>query len=122
MFVAIALQCSAIVLLTLIVGVLGDWPSARSVALGGGTAIIPNSLFALRLAVQRGRSADSYPAVFLLGEFAKIGLTVALLAAVIKYAGDLRWLWLMIGLIVALQVPLFAAFLPGTRHKRGPLE
>ncbi|MFT4103053.1 MAG: ATP synthase subunit I [Burkholderiaceae bacterium] len=122
MFIAIALQCSAICLLALVVGGWIDWPSARSVVLGGGAAIIPNSLFAMRLAVQRGRAPESYPVVFILGEFVKIGLTIALLAAVMRYAGDLRWLWLMIGLIVALQIPLFAAFLPGTRRSRDPLE
>ena len=122
MFIAIALQCSAILLLALVVGGWVDWPSARSVVLGGGAAIIPNGLFAMRLAVQRGRTPESYPVIFILGEFVKIGLTIALLAAIIRYAGDVRWLWLMIVLIVALQVPLFAAFLPGTRNKRSPLS
>ena len=76
--------------------------------LGGSAAIIPNSLFALRLALHRGRSPESYPVVFFLGQFAKIGLTAALLAGFHKWLGPLQWLPLLLGLIVALQAPLFA--------------
>jgi hypothetical protein len=46
--------------------------------------------------------------VFFLGQFAKIGLTVALLAAIHKWLGPLQWLPLLLGLIVALKAPLFA--------------
>ena len=76
--------------------------------LGGAAAIIPNGLFALRLAANRGRTAESYPVVFFLGEFAKIGLTVALIALIVKSFESLNWLAMLIGLIAALQVPLIA--------------
>jgi len=46
--------------------------------------------------------------VFFLGTFVKIGLTLGLLAWVIKTEPDIRWLPLLIGLIVALKAPLFA--------------
>jgi ATP synthase protein I len=62
----------------------------------------------MRLSLHRGRSAESYPVVFFLGQFAKIGLTVGLLGAVIKWAGPVEWLPLLLGLIVALKAPLFA--------------
>ena len=82
--------------------------SARFLLLGGAVAIVPNALFALRLALHRKRTPESYPVVFFLGEFAKIGLTVGLLAWIVKSVPDIRWLPLLIGLIVALKAPLFA--------------
>ena len=70
--------------------------------------MIPNGLFALRLALHRRRRPESYPTVFFLGEFVKIGMTVLLLATVVRMVPDVRWLPLLIGFIVALKVPLFA--------------
>ncbi len=108
MFAAVGLQVASIALLGLVTwGVFGS-SSAWFLVLGGAAAIIPNSLFALRLAMHRGRPAESYPVVFFLGEFAKIGLTIALLAGILRWQADIRWLPLTIGLIVALKAPLFA--------------
>ena len=42
------------------------------------------------------------------GEFGKIGLTAALLALIAKSVESISWLPLLIGLIAALQAPLFA--------------
>jgi ATP synthase protein I len=108
MFIAVGLQVATVVVLALVSGAVFDWTSARYLALGGAAAIIPNGLFALRLASHRGKRAESYPAVFFLGEFAKIGLTVALVVWVARSSESVRWLPLLIGLIAALQVPLFA--------------
>lgn len=105
---AVVLQLASVLVLALGAGILAGWSSALYVVLGGAAAIIPNSLFALRLASHRGRSAESYPVVFFLGEFAKIGLTVALLAAINKWLGPVEWLPLLLGLIVALKAPLLA--------------
>jgi ATP synthase protein I len=108
MFIAVGLQVATVALLALGAGFWVDWTSAKFLALGGAAAIIPNGLFALRLASHRGKSAESYPAVFFLGEFAKIGLTAALIALVARSFESVRWLALLIGLIVALKAPLFA--------------
>ena len=105
---AVLLQISSVLVLALGAALLSGWTSAWNVVLGGAAAIIPNSLFALRLAFHRGRSPESYPVVFFLGQFAKIGLTVALLAAIHRWLGPLQWLPLLLGLIVALKEPLFA--------------
>ena len=105
---AVLLQISSVLVLALGAALVSGWPSAWNVVLGGAAAIIPNSLFALRLAFHRGRSPESYPVVFFLGQFAKIGLTVALLAAIHRWLGPLQWLPLLLGLIVALKAPLFA--------------
>jgi len=119
MLMAVILQMTSVLVLALGAGLVADWSSARFVVLGGAAAIIPNSLFALRLASHRGRSAESYPVVFFLGEFAKIGLTVGLLAAINKWLGPVEWLPLLLGLIVALKAPLFAVWF-GRAHPEPP--
>jgi ATP synthase protein I len=90
------------------------------VVLGGAVAIIPNGLFALRLATHRRKAPESYPVVFFLGEFAKIGLTIALLVWVARSVESVRWLPLLIGLIVALKAPLFAMLLARDRPDPEP--
>ena len=128
MLMAVLLQIASVLMLALGAALVSGWSSASYVVLGGAAAIIPNSLFALRLAFHRGRSAESYPVVFFLGQFAKIGLTVGLLAAMHKWLGPLQWLPLLLGLIVALKAPLFAllyvrsqpdAELPVVRNETG---
>jgi ATP synthase protein I len=105
---AVMLQVASVLALALGAGLVAGWSSAVSVVLGGAAATIPNGLFALRLAFHRGRPAESYPVVFFLGQFAKIGLTVGLLAAIHKWLEPVQWLPLLLGLIVALKAPLFA--------------
>ncbi|MEY3664554.1 MAG: hypothetical protein RLZZ153_736 [Pseudomonadota bacterium] len=106
MFAAVGSQVAAVAVLAMLAGVVFDWNSARDLALGGFTAIVPNGLFALRLAMHRNRAPESYPVVFFLGEFMKIGLTAGLLALVVRNVADLQWLALLVGLIVALKAPL----------------
>lgn len=110
MLVAVGLQVAVVAVLACIAGLAFDWSSAGYLALGGLAAIIPNGLFALRLALHRGRSPESYPVVFFLGEFLKIGLTVALLALIVRTFEALDWLPMLIGLIAGLKAPLFAPF------------
>ena len=127
MFIAVGMQVAAVLGLALVAGFLFDWSSAGFLVLGGVAAIIPNGLFALRLASHRGKPAESYPAVFFLGEFGKIGLTAALLALIAQSIESISWLPLLIGLIVALQAPLFALMVvrdtespQGVDQVRGP--
>jgi len=108
MFAAVGLQVASVLLFGLVAAGVSDWTSAKFFVLGGAAAVIPNALFALRLAVHRGRAPESYPVVFFLGEFAKIGLTLGLLAWIVHWQTDVRWLPLILGLIVALKAPLFA--------------
>ena len=120
MLAAIGLQIAAVAVLALVAGLATGMDSARFLLLGGAVAIVPNALFALRLALHRKRSPESYPVVFFLGEFAKIGLTVGLLAWIVKSVPDIRWLPLLIGLIVALKAPLFAlAFVRSLPEAKG---
>ena len=108
MLTAIVLQCVAVILGSLVAWVAGDGTTAWFFLLGGAAATIPNGLFALRLAIHRNRPPASYPAVFFIGEFVKIGMTIALLGLIVKGSDHVRALPLLLGLIVALQMPLFA--------------
>lgn len=108
MFLAVGLQLVTVAVLALVAGLVTDWNSARYVVLGGAAATVPNGLFALRLALHRGRPPESYPVVFFLGYFLKIGLTLGLFGLIIRYGEDVRWGALLTGFIAALQVTLFA--------------
>ncbi|HOA94699.1 MAG TPA: ATP synthase subunit I [Quisquiliibacterium sp.] len=123
MFAAIGLQVASIILFGLLTAGIFDMTSAKFFVLGGAAAMIPNALFALRLALHRGKSPESYPVVFFLGEFAKIGMTVGLLAWIVHWQQEVRWLALILGLIVALKAPLFALLvardLPRDVHAEG---
>ncbi len=109
--VAILLQIGLVVILALGAWLTAGMTSAIYAVLGGAAAIIPNGLFAARLALHKGKSSESYPVIFFLGFFLKIGLTMALLAVVVKYLGPVDWLPFLLGLIVALKAPLFALWL-----------
>jgi ATP synthase protein I len=115
MFVAVGLQVLASLVFGLVALALFGYTSALSLGLGGAAAFIPNALFALRLTMHTGKSPESYPVVFFLGEFAKIALTIALLVAVVKSYDELHWPSLLVGLIVSLKAPLFALWLTGNR-------
>ena len=108
MLAAVGLQIAAVTVLASLAGVWAGWESARFVMLGGAAAIIPNALFALRLTLHRKRAPESYPVVFFLWQFVKIGLTIVLLFGIVQTQANIRWLALLLGLIVALQAPLFA--------------
>lgn len=108
MFTAVGFQVAATLLLALVAVVVSDWTSAWHFVLGGLAAIVPNALFALRLTLQRGRSPESYPVIFFLGEVVKIGLTLGLVAWIVSAVPEIRWLPMILGLIVALKAPLFA--------------
>lgn len=88
-----------------------DSAFAMSVLVGGAAAAIPNGLFALRLAAHKNRSAESYPVVFFLSEFAKIGLTIAALAVAYKWLPNVSGAGLLLGFVVALKAPMFVFFL-----------
>jgi ATP synthase protein I len=119
MVVALGLQIIVVAALALFTGAVWGWGYAASLAFGGGAVIVPNALFAARLAFQRGRPPESYLVVFFAGEFVKIGLTVALLVWAAKFMPQLRWAPLVAGLIAAVQAPLFV---PLIGRRRGPRQ
>jgi ATP synthase protein I len=121
MFAAVGLQFFSVALGGLLAGLVFDWTSAKFFVLGGAAAAIPNALFALRLAINKGETPESYPVVFFLGEFAKIGATLGLLAWFVHLHEQVSWLALILGLIVALKAPLFALLIArdAPRHWSG---
>ena len=113
MFSAVLSQLLVSAALCLVTPLWQGWESASFVALGAVVVIIPNALFALRLALHQGRAPESYPVVFFLGEFMKIGLIVAGLGLIVKYVPGAHWLPLLIGMIVALKAPFLSVYLAG---------
>jgi ATP synthase protein I len=111
MFAAVLSQLLVSAGLCVIAWVWRGGETASYVALGAGVVIVPNAVFAFRLSLHKGRAPESYPVVFFLGEFLKIGLMVAGLGLVVKYLPGADWLALLIGLIVALKAPLVAVFM-----------
>ena len=105
MFKAVGLQVVVVAVLALVAGRVWGANVALSLVFGGAAAIVPNALFAVRLAMNRGRSSESYPVVFFLGEIVKIGLTVALLVWAATSLPQLQWPPLLAGLIAALKAP-----------------
>lgn len=75
--------------------------------LGGLCYSLPNTLFALRLHLATkkpgGASSASLAATFFVGEFLKIVITVALLAAVVWLYHDLNWPAFLVGFVVVLK-------------------
>lgn len=111
MFQAVLLQVGATLIAAAIAGVVAGSQSAVSAALGGAAYFLPNLLFALLLRALALKGAVSRASAFLIGELVKIGLAIALLAAIHFMYSDVSWPALLCGLIVALQMNLFALLL-----------
>jgi len=105
-FVAVGFQVTAVLICALGAWIISGMVDARFVLFGGASAVIPNGLFALRLALHRGRPPESYPVVFFIGELLKVLLSVALLGLVVIGQAQVQWLAVLIGWIVALKAPL----------------
>ena len=105
----VSLQLIATVIAGLVAALLGGWPAMFSAMLGGFCAVVPNGLFALRLFASAKRGAAN-PRSFMIGEFIKIALTLALLGAIAWLYRDLNWLALICGFIVALKSYIILLF------------
>lgn len=97
---------AVILILALAAGLGWGVAHAGHLLLGGFAILLPNALFALRLHLHRDRRAESYPVVFFVGEFTKIGLAVGLLGLTIRYVPDLQWGAWLVGVIATLKAPL----------------
>jgi ATP synthase protein I len=118
MFMAVGLQTLAVFVGILIAALVGGSHAAWSLFLGGAAGVVPNALFAFRLSRHKGRSPESYPVVFFLGEFTKIGLTIFAFGLILKFAPDASWLAVMIGFVVGLKAQIFALWFDGDRTDR----
>jgi|GEM_PF-2486549 len=70
--------------------------------------VVPNFLFALHLTLTSRRRGAS-PVNFLVGEFAKLILTVVLLFLLVRIYAGLHWPSMLTGLVLATQA-MFLAF------------
>lgn len=77
--------------------------AAISALLGGAACLLPNGLFALRLALASRRPGGANPMVFFVGEFVKLVATVLLLALIASTYKDLNWLAMLVSIIAVLN-------------------
>ncbi len=103
MFRVVLLQGIAALSVTLVAWALGGTAAAWSALAGGAACVVPNGLFALRLAAAARRPQGTSAATFFVGEFLKVASTVALLALVAWAYQDLVWLAMIAAVIVTLK-------------------
>ncbi len=108
MFRIVGLQILATAVVALAALPLGGSAAALSALLGGAACFVPNAMFALRLAIAGRRPQRASAATFFVGEFVKVGSTVALLALIAWSYRDVVWLALIIAVIAALKSYLIA--------------
>jgi ATP synthase protein I len=103
MLKSVVLQAIVSLGVALIALALGGLDAGLSALLGGLVCVVPNALFAFRLTWQMRRTGHADAASFLIGEFVKLGLSIALLFAIGMHFRHLNWLALLVGLIAALK-------------------
>lgn len=81
---------------------------AISAAVAGAACVVPNALFAWRLASVARRMGTPPVSAFFVGELIKVASIVGLLALAMAVYQDLHWGGLFIGLILTLKANLFA--------------
>ena len=74
-----------------------------SAVLGAAAVLIPNGLFALRLALSSRRPEGASVATFFVGEFVKVVSILALLALVVGTYKELVWPAMLIAIVVAMK-------------------
>jgi ATP synthase protein I len=99
----IAIQITATTAVALLAGLWSGVDAFSSALLGGLCCVVPNGLFAMYLQHRTKKLDSMAPPIFFIGEFAKITLTVALLAAVAFLYQELNWLAMLLAFIVALK-------------------
>lgn len=99
----VVLQFCATFILAIIAALISGQTAGISALLGGFCCAFPNALFALRLFAGTQRPGGANPFTFFTGEFLKILVTIALLAAVVKFYHDVHWLAFLAGFVVVLK-------------------
>lgn len=108
MFRVIGLQVFATAIVAAAAWGIGGPAAAASALLGGAACFVPNGLFALRLAASARRPQGADAATFFVGEFVKVGSTVALLALVAWAWKDVVWPAMVAAIVVSLKSYLIA--------------
>jgi ATP synthase protein I len=110
MFRVVGLQVLATAVVAFVAWLVAGTAAAVSALLGGAACFVPNGLFALRLAVSARRPGGTDVVTFFVGEFLKIGSTIAAVALVAWVWQDVVWLAMIIAIIAALKSYLIALF------------
>jgi len=106
----VLIQLATTLFAAVVAGLVAGQHAFVSALLGGLCCVVPNSVFALRLYVGSKKPGTLSPMSFFFGEFTKIALTIALLAAVVVGYRDLNWLALLAAFIVALKSYIILLF------------
>jgi ATP synthase protein I len=99
----VALQFVAALIIALLAFLLGGLDAGVSALFGGLCCAIPNGLFAVRLYVGTLKPGGANPMTFFFGEFTKIILTIALMAAVVYLYHNVNWLAFLVAFILVLK-------------------
>jgi len=110
MYRLILLQAIAAVIVALLAWAVGGAAAGWSALAGGAACVVPNGLFALRLAAAARQPQGGSAATFFVGEFVKVASTVALLALLIWAYRDLVWLAMIVAVVVTLKSYFIALF------------
>ena len=105
---AIALQWAVILALAAVAWLWKGNVGAVSLFLGGASVALPNSVLAAWLTIRVQRFGGAGIAALLGGELFKLGMTIALLVAVVRGNPGISWLALIIGLVAALKAQWLA--------------
>lgn len=99
----VLLQLATAFIVALVALFLSGFSSAVSALFGGLCCALPNAVFALRLNIDAKKAGGANPMTFFFGEFTKIALTIALIAAVGTLYHDVNWLAFLVAFIVVLK-------------------
>jgi len=113
----IGLQVVATALVAALSWIVSGRAAAVSAVLGGAACFVPNALFALRLSWAARTPGRSGPMTFLVGEFVKLGLTIALLVGMARGVPHLVWPAAIVAIIVCLKSYLLVFWLDQHRYK-----
>lgn len=110
MFRVIKLQLIGVAAIGLLLAVTTGHPALLSYTIGAFACLVPNALFALRISAAIARPDGAGPATFVMGELIKIGATLAILLAAVKYVDTMVWWALILGMVVALKSYVLSFF------------
>lgn len=99
----VMLQFSVAFLIAIVAALVSGKAAGLSALFGGLCCALPNALFALSLYSGTKKSGSATPTTFFVGEFLKLLTTIALLAAVVLFYHDIRWLAFLGSFVVVLK-------------------
>lgn len=118
MFKIVGLQILMTSVVALCSGFIAGPAAAVSALLGGAACFVPNALLAARLAFLVRRKPQGVGVqTFFVGEFIKLGLTLALLVAFSRSYSDLVWLAMIIAIAACLKSYLLVFWLDRIQYR-----